>query len=84
MDELDAFERLAEMARAEQPPVGGLADRVMVRIAASRRARLRALSFFAAGAAAAAAVMLIAALALANGGDPMAELWVPLEVVSLW
>lgn len=84
MDELTAIEKLAGAARREEPAVGSVADRVMLRLAAPGRARMRALSVFAAGSAIAAAVMLVAGLTLANGGDPMTELWAPFEVISLW
>ncbi|MFW6157729.1 MAG: hypothetical protein ACOC8E_00055 [Planctomycetota bacterium] len=84
MDELTAIEKLAHAARREEPPVDSVADRVILRLAAPGRARVRALSFFAAGSAIAAAVILVAGLTLANGADPMAELWAPFEVISLW
>jgi len=84
MDELDAVEKLAELARLEDAPATDVSAGVMAEIRRTQPSPLLPLSLVAAASIAAAAIVLI--LALSGGSpapDPMIELFAPLEMVTL-
>ena len=86
MDPLRSVENLAVRARLDSAPSIQVRNEVLARISKpSPFSRLFPLSVFSAAAAIAASVVLAAGVYYwFAGSDPMAELVVPLQMVSIW
>ena len=84
MDELEAIEKLARQARAEQPPEVRVGAAVLETIRAGRPVRILPLSLVAAAAAVAAGVVLTLAVHAwtSEAVDPQSALFPSLEVAS--
>ncbi len=85
MDTLNSIDSLAQRAREEAPPNVDVSARVLMAIRARQASsRILPLSIVAAVSAVAAAVIVVVAVtALTGAADPMMELFVPLESVTI-
>lgn len=84
MDELEAINKLARLAREERVPVTDVSARVLMRIQVGQEPSLAPFWIFAAGAAAVAAgVAGLAVPAWISWNDPLVDLFAQFQMVML-